>query len=236
MDADRPDPGSALALSLTNGILLALITTVSCLALYAHFFYLPRVDPDYTGRLLREASQSLETHGPGIRREVVEVAEETWPLVEAAFVRQVRDDYPLLAQTLEREGSAYLTNIERAFRAKVKARYHEYLVRHRQILKSEFPEHATRQNVERVLAAFEATFDELVQRYYLDQFRHEAARTEKLWQAIPPARRPEYGQPSLEEQLAVTARNWLLKAMQTNEFATTNDSLRRSTFDASGGP
>ncbi len=121
----------------------------------------------------------------------------------------MREDYPRYAQAIEREGSEYFNNVEAAFLAKVKTRYHDYLREHRDILASEFPEHATRENIEQVLAAFEATFDELVERYYLKEFRAEANRTEQLWSSIPPAREPVQGEPSLEEQLSETAKQWM---------------------------
>ena len=198
------------ALLITNLLLLAMITAVSTVAIYVRYFYKPQVDPAYRQRLTEAASQRLAEHSAEMSDEAVQLFRKTWPVVRSALVEEARADYPRLAKSLEREGTTYFNNVEAAFLEKVKGRYHDYLMQHRKILSSEFPEHATRENVQRVLAAFEATFGELVERYYLDQLRHEAARTERLWRSIPPARQPDLDEPALEQQLARTAQDWLI--------------------------
>ncbi len=207
--AGRKAP-SAIALLLTNLILLSLIASVGGAAVYLKYYYKPQVDPEYSQQLTQAASKRLAENSAEIGDEAIALFRKTWPIVRTALVEEARQDYPRLAQTLQEEGSTYFNNVESAFLAKVKGRYHDYLMQHRKILTSEFPEHATRENVQRVLAAFEVTFGELIERYYLDQLRHEAARTERLWQSIPPARQPEADEPALEQQLARTAQDWLI--------------------------
>lgn len=205
----------SLPIAITDIVLFALIVAIGSVALYLQFFYKPRVDAEYVKQVAAAAEDRLKANAPELRREIVALGEEALPVLEAALVERARQDYHVYAQTLEHEGTEFLNNVERVFLAKVKGRYREYLQRHRQILEEEFPEHATRKNVEQVLAAFEATFDDLVERYYIDQFRREATRTERLWASIPPAQPPEEHEPSLEEQLADTTRQWLLTALQT---------------------
>lgn len=205
--------GSGVALSLANVILLAMIVAVTGVAIYVQYFYQPELNPQYASEVLQEAAHRLEEHAPLLEKEAILVARDSWPILESAIVDQARHDYPLWAQSLEREGSTYFNSIEAAFLAKIKARYHDYLMQHQQILRDEFPEHATPENVQRVMAAFETTMGELVERYYLDQFREEAARSQRLWRAIPPARMPEEDEPALEEQLVATAQQWLMSGM-----------------------
>ncbi len=205
---------SNFAGGITNAILLSMILLIAGAAIYMRYYYQPRVDPQYVEALMAEVSRRFESHSNVVEDELASVGRDVVPIVKRAFVERAREDYSLWAQTLEREGSEYFNNVEAAFVAKVKARYHEYLQRHREILRSEFPEHATRENVEQILASFEATFDELVERYYLDQFRHEASRTERLWKSIPPARAPRPDEPALEQQLADTTRLWMLMAFR----------------------
>lgn len=207
--------GLHVPIAITDVVLLALIVAIGSVAVYLQFFYKPRVDAEYVKQVAAAAEDRLKANAPELRREIVSLGEDALPIVQAALVERARSDYHVYAQTLEHEGTEFFNNVERAFVAKVKSRYREYLQRHRQILEQEFPEHATRENVEQVLAAFEATFDDLVERYYLDQFRREAARTEELWASIPPAQPPAEDEPSLEEQLADTTRQWLLMALQT---------------------
>lgn len=206
-------------IAIADIVLFALIVSIGSVAIYLQFVYQPRVDGEYVKQVAAAAEDRLRENAPELRREIVSLGEDALPIIQAALVERARHDYRVYAQTLEHEGSEFFDNVERAFVAKVKSRYHEYLQRHRQILQDEFPEHATRENVEKVLAAFEATFDDLVERYYLDQFRQEAARTEKLWASIPPAHRPEPGEPSLEEQLADATQRWLVLALQSTPLS-----------------
>ncbi len=206
----KPSAKTSIALLVTNLLLICMIGTVGAAAIYLQYFYKPQIDRAYAQRLTVAASQRLAEHSSEISDESIMLFRRTWPIVRTALVEEAREDYPRLAATLQAEGSTYFNNVEAAFLQKVKGRYHDYLMQHRKILTSEFPEHATRENVQRVIAAFEATFGELVERYYLDQLRHEAARTERLWQSIPPARQPDADEPALEQQLARTAQDWLI--------------------------
>lgn len=207
-------PNAASPVAITNVLLSSLIILFACAAIYARWFYSPRLDPEYARQVAGAVGERLQANAAEVEHELVELGDDAWPIVQTALVHRARSDYPIYARALEKEGTAYFNNVEKAFIAKVKARYHEYLYRHREILTSEFPEHATRENVEQILAAFEATFDELVERYYIDQFRHEAARTEELWAAIPPARQPEIDEPSLEKQLGETSRQWMVTLLR----------------------
>ena len=206
---------SAPPIAITNVLLSSLILLFACVAVYARFYYRPSINPDYAREVADAVGRRIEANAPRVQEELVELGNEAWPIIQTALVHRARNDYPMYARALEQEGTEYFNNVERAFIAKVKARYHEYLYRHREILTSEFPEHATRENVEQILAAFEATFDELVDRYYIDQFRYEAARTEELWAAIPPARQPDADEPSLEKQLGETSREWMITLLRT---------------------
>jgi len=210
--SQQTSPASPVAI--TNVLLSSLIVLFACTAIYARWLYRPRVDPEYAREVATALGDRLDANADQVEQELVDLGNDAWPIVKTALVHRARHDYPSYARALEKEGTEYFNNVERAFVAKVKARYHEYLYRHREILTSEFPEHATRENVEQILAAFEATFDELVERYYIDQFRHEATRTEELWAAIPPARQPDSDEPSLEKQLGETSREWMITLLR----------------------
>ena len=213
LEREQSSRGTSAAL-VTNVLLATLILTLAGVACYVRFFFRPRVDPDYARAVAQAVRERLETHAPAVEVELASLGQEAWPIVQTALIQRARHDYPVYGRALEQEGTEYFNNVERAFVTKVKARYREYLQRHRDILKSEFPEHATRENVEQILAAFESTFDEVVERYYIDQFRHEATRTQKLWAAIPRARQPTPEEPALEKQLGDTAQQWMISLLQ----------------------
>ncbi|MEX2175964.1 MAG: hypothetical protein WD872_16500 [Pirellulaceae bacterium] len=206
------EPPTNAALTTTN-VLLGLLTAGIAIAFcYVAFFYKPELDPEQTARYAAEAQERFAVHSDDIQAEVVSLASDTLPPIGNAIYREVREDFGLYLNTLEEEGDVYLTNVERIFIEQVKAQYRDYLRQHRQVLAAEFPEHASEENVEQVLAEFERTFDKLIERYYLDEFRREAKRTAAVWEQFEPVEIPGPGEPSLDEQLADYTADWVVLA------------------------
>jgi hypothetical protein len=210
-DVYREKPAIS-ALFVTNLILGCLILLIGGVSIYFEFFYKPQVDPQAAQPYVAEVRERLQRHSDKIAAEAAGIAEEVGPPIADAVYEQVKQDCPRYVRTFKTEGQEYLGNVERIFMAEVKTRYAGYLRRHRNIIKEEFPEHASDKNVEAVVADFEQTFDRLVERYYLDEFRRETDRTVALWEAVKPVEIPGPDQPSLNEQLADYASDWAVLA------------------------
>jgi hypothetical protein len=209
------------ALATTNVILGVLTVCIALGFIYVQFFYQPDVDPQQTQRYLDEAQQRLEEHGDQIAAEATDVAREALPPIGNAIYQQAQEDYPRYLRALKSEGREYLNNVERILLDEVKAQYRDYLYAHRDVIKEEFPERASDENVERVLRDFEQTANRLLERYYLDEFRKETDRTVALWERVPIVEIPGPNEPSLNEQLADYAADWTVLAMaeETSEAA-----------------
>jgi hypothetical protein len=204
------------ALTIAN-VLLGLLAAVFLVAfIYAEFIYQPELDPNAAARYTAVAKERLAEHSDVILAEVGDLTAETAPVLGKAFYNQAREDYKLYLTALEREGNTYLTNVETILVAEAKDQYGEFLRRHRQVLREEFPDHASDENVEKVLAEFEHTLDRLIERYYLDEFRRESQRTVALWKNIEPVELPRPDEPSLEEQLADYSADWAVLAASEN--------------------
>jgi hypothetical protein len=196
------------ALAWANALLGTLVAAIVVGALYLAFFFEPQLPPEYTAELADEVNERLAANSDAILDEARGLAAETLPPLSDALYEQARRDYPAYLQAFENQGGKFREEVERIFIAKVKARYRDYLRRHVEVLREEFPEHASEENIERIMREFERTTDEIVQRYYLAQFREETERTVDLWKKIPPLDRPGPGEPSLELQLANSASDW----------------------------
>jgi hypothetical protein len=203
----RTNPAFA-ALTFTNVLLIALILGFGGIFLYVQRS-LQRPSPDFAmEEYLAVAQARLDRARPELEQELADLSRDVLPPITEAIAARVQQDYGRYVRTLEREGTVYVANVERMISRKIRARYHDFLQRHREILVNEFPEHASQENIERVLADFENTFSTLVERYYLDEFQRESQRTQALWARFEPARAPALNEPSLEEQLIETATDW----------------------------
>jgi hypothetical protein len=214
---DRQNAVSALT---TANVLLGLLAAVFLGAFtYVEFFYQPEFDPQAAARYTEVAKARLAEHSDVILAEIGDVTAETAPVLGKALYDQSQEDYQLYLTALEREGDTYLANVEQMLVAEAQDQYGEFLRRHRQVLREEFPDHASDKNVEQVLAEFDQTFDRLIERYYLDEFRRESERTVALWKNIEPVELPQADEPSLEEQLADYTADWAILAAAENSPA-----------------
>jgi hypothetical protein len=200
------------ALLVTNVILGGLILLIGGISIYFEFFRQSEINPRAAQPYVSVARERLQKHSDTITAEAADMAEEIGPPIADAVYEQVKEDYPRYLRTFKSEGQEYLGNVEQVFIKQVKARYAGFLRRHRDIIKEEFPDHASDEKVEAVLADFEQTFDRLVERYYIDKFRQQTDRTVALWEEVKPVPIPGPDQPSLNEQLADYASDWAVLA------------------------
>jgi hypothetical protein len=219
------------ALAVTNVILILLVLGIGGGFIYVRFVYQPKPEPEMYQPYLAEARERLSEHADEITAEAQELAQELAPIVEQAVLRQLRKDSSIYIRVLERQGDQYLADAEQLMVQKLKAHYRDYLRAHREVIQEEFPEHASDANVEAVLNDFEDVFHQIVQRYYLGEFRTQTQRTIALWQEFEPAPLPGPRDPSLEEQLADYFGDWTILAVaessQPGEIRNSKSEIRR---------
>ena len=205
-------PETLTALTVANALMGCLLVVFAAGFIYIEFVDKPAPDSQLTAKYAEEAKERFTKHSEVLEQELMSLASETVPPITDAVYEQARRDFPKYVSVLEREGQVFLKSVEESFVRQVKDQYHDYLQVHREVLKQEFPEYTSEENVERVMKEFEQMFDRIVERYYLDEFRREAKQTEALWTAIEPLPLPGPNEPSLHEQLADYSSDWTILA------------------------
>lgn len=205
------------ALLITNLVLGLLTLALAIGFLYFRFVYEPEADPSAAEPYLTEAKERFNEHSDEIAAEAASLAQDIAPPIGDAIYTQVREDYPAYMRALETRGKEYLANAEKILVNQVKAQYGDYLRAHRDVIKEEFPEHASDENVEKVLNDFEEVTDRIVERYYLEEFRQESERTVALWKQFEPLPVPGPDEPSLHEQLADYTADWTILAVSAED-------------------
>jgi hypothetical protein len=200
------------ALNLAAAILAVMIVGFAAVFVYARFVYEPSADSEMASRYAAVARERLSQHAEELQHEAANLLKEVTPPIAAAVQEEVNEDYGRYVRALEREGHLYVANVEAMLKEKLRAHVREYLLAHRDVVKEEFPEHASDENVEKVLADFERVVHKLAERYYLDEFQRQSERTVALWNRFEPAPLPGPNEPSLHEQLADYAADWAVLA------------------------
>lgn len=209
MGSPQGESRTLAALAVTNIVLAVLTASLAIGFVYFRFFYEPEADPQAAKAYVEEAQERFDQHADEISAEAASLLNEAVPPITSAVYKQAREDYPAYVRAVKTQGKEYLANVEQIFIDQVKGQYGDYLRAHRDVVKQEFPEHASDENVEKILTDLEETTTRIVERYYLDEFRRESERTIALWKRFEPVEIPGPDAPSLQEQLADYTADWI---------------------------
>jgi hypothetical protein len=144
-----------------------------------------------------------------ITEELGDLAGEVGPPVAVAFYERLKADVPAYVHTVDEQSKELTEHVQSAVRRDVQARYRAARGRYRAILQEEFPEVTDPAQLDAMMARFEAVFNRLIQRYYVDQLRDLLKDVIRRWNAIPPAEAPKPGEKPLADQLAEDVAAWL---------------------------
>ncbi len=161
-----------------------------------------------------------------ISQELTDLAGEVAPPVAVAFYERLKADVPAYVHTVDQESKELTEHVQSAVRRDVRAQYHAARGRYRAILQEEFPGVTDPARLDAMMDRFEAVFQRLIQRYYVDQLRDLLTAAIRHWNAIPPAEPPKAGERPLGDQLAEDVTAWLrLKMVErgTTAAALTED-------------
>ncbi len=166
--------------------------------------------------VLDEAKARLHANREAIYREATSLIAETGPPIAASFVHQAREDLPVYARALESQSDELVAGLESQLRLRVRQQIDEFLAKHRQVFREEFPKITDEATVDRILRDYRRTANRLLDRYYLNDFRRESKRTVQLWKSFEPVKPPLEG--TLQDELLEYVGDWL--ALQAKTEAT----------------
>ncbi|RCS40387.1 hypothetical protein DTL42_23685 [Bremerella cremea] len=160
----------------------------------------------------QEVLARIDKQSPAIEKEAKELTAELAPPLGEAIYRRAQLDSNRYLHEFQQQSGIYFEHADQIFVGAVKAQYRDYLQEHRQVIAEEFPEHADKESIDRLIAKFEQVGESLIDRYYLNDFATEAERTKLAWEKIRPLTPPTAGEPSLEEQLLEYGTDWSVLA------------------------
>jgi hypothetical protein len=201
-----------LNIGLLSLLLLAFVAGI----VYAAFFgegALKRKEDQF----VTDVRQRVQEDTGWLTDEAVDLVAAVAPPVVEAFRDRFQADMPVYMETIDRQGKEMAEHLQATLEKEVRAEYQDSLSRYRKVLQEEFPEVTDRETLDRMMAHFKTALDDLIQRYYLDEFRNTLDETARLWKQIPPAPSPKAGEKALVDQLGNDLADWLrMKAVEAD--------------------
>lgn len=155
----------------------------------------------YQDRLLVELQKSVATNQDILSKEAQRLVDGIQPVVTTAFSEQATKDMPLFMQVFDQERQALTLSLPTRMSERIEKHHHALLRRHEKLIQAEFPSVQNPAVRDRMMANACVALDQLVQKYYVDEFKKELLAMSESWNDFPPALLPTAGEPNLDEQL-----------------------------------
>lgn len=212
---DRPTDADVLQNALWQSRVTMTLLVVMLAGLITAILYFSTATaslPIDESAVIARAKERLEANQEKILQEVASFVGETSSPIATTFAHQIREDLPVYARALNDQSDELIAGLEDQIRQRVRAQTDEFVAKHRNILKEEFPEITSEETREQILRDYRRTANRLLERYYLDDFAKEAKKTVSIWQKIKPIESP-VGEP-LRADLLEYVSDWLVLQAQ----------------------
>jgi hypothetical protein len=201
------------ALNRARGVRLCLVVAaVLLVALICFKFYsfgLEVQSPAYQSELLSISQKRLAAKSSDWSKQVETLIDKTSPALTKAFQEQINKDMPEFQKQLEKEKDTLATNLQEEFNKKVNSYYEKLQSQQEAMLKEEFPSIKDPATHEKMVKNIDKAVQNLVKRYFVDDFRKQIEEMQSTWDHFPEAERPKAGEPSLMDQFITTLLQYL---------------------------
>lgn len=191
---------------------LLVLTLLSVLVIAGVLFYRlgQRLqDAAYQEALGAAAQAYLDQNTPEYMKEVQMLVDNVGPKLSDAFMEQVKTDTPHYAKALDRQRELLMENLENRMALALNDHYEKTLEEYESIIVEEFPAADDDKTRRRVMANFRVALNEMVEEFYIDEFRTELTALNDTWDGFPIVSSPDKGDLPVEDQLFGTLLNVL---------------------------
>jgi hypothetical protein len=201
------------ALNRARGVRLCLVVAaVLLIAVICVKFYALGMEvqsPAYQSALLTTGQKRLAEKSGQYSKQVEILINKTSPALTKAFTEQINKDMPEFQKQLEKEKDVLAANLQEEFNKRVNAYYEKLQTQQEAMLKEEFPSVKDPATHEKMVKNIDKAVQNLVKRYFVDDFRLQVEEMQSTWDHFPEADRPKAGEPSLMDQFIQTLLQYL---------------------------
>jgi len=173
---------------------------------------------EYQAELMDQITKSYNLNQDDYNDAFQDLWEGVQPKLKEAFESQIKKDLPLFKSAVLAERDTLRTNLRTSLDTKLKDHYKELLKQHEGVIALEFPEVNDKKMHARMVANMGTAMEQLVKKYYMDDFRDQLTALYTLWDEFDVAETPDEGDPALEDQLY--GQFWELLSMKIRGTAT----------------
>jgi hypothetical protein len=170
----------------------------------------------YQDQLIAQLQQTIQDNQATFSREAQLLSDGIVPVVQQAVSAQAKKDAPLFMQALEQERVVLVAELPEKLLERVEERYHELLRENEQILVEELPAAQDPKVRERMMANTYIALDQLVKKYYADEYTRLLQSMSDTWNDFPAAPPPAKDDPPLDQQLVGQLMELLAVKMTTH--------------------
>lgn len=209
----RASEALSSALNRARGIRLCLgLAAVLLIAFVCIMFYRLGMEvqsSEYQNALLSTGQKRLAVKSDQYSKQFEMLVEKTSPALTKAFTEQINKDMPEFQKQLEKEKDVLAANLQEEFNTRVNGYYEKLRTRQEEMLKEEFPSIKDPAIRERMVKNIDKAVQNLVKRYFVDDFRRQIEEMQYTWDHFPEAERPKAGEPPLMDQFISTLLQYL---------------------------
>lgn len=209
----RASAGLTSALNRARGVRLCLVVAaVLLIGLICYKFYMLGMSvqsPEYQSTLLTTGQKRLAEKSGQYSKQVEMLIDKTSPALTKAFTEQINKDMPEFQKQLEKEKDILASNLQEEFNKRVNSYYEKLQTQQEAMLKEEFPAIKDPGTHEKMVKNIDKAVQNLVKRYFVDDFRKQIEEMQATWDHFPEADRPKSGEPSLMDQFIPTLLQYL---------------------------
>lgn len=159
---------------------------------------------EFRNELMSEAKGPVEDQTKRLTKEAKTLWDNAQPVLTEAVNKQREKDSERFTSTLEAQQDLLKENMEKRIKEELDKRYKDIVTKHRKLLETEFPVVKDEATHERMIENLSIAMQDLVEKYYFDEFKRQLERLDKTWEDFPmaePLDPKEKDQPSLASQL-----------------------------------
>ena len=184
-------------------LIIFLLALVLIVCIVSAFYNLVRevTSKENLGKMGALAQQRLGGTTGAIRGEVDSLIKNARPLLMEAFQKQVEKDMPKFREELDKQRVLLVESLQKRFQSEVAKRQEGVLNNYVGMLVEEFPEAADEKLQGRMMANLGHAMQDLIQKYYVDEFETEFDAMYETWDTFPVVDPPSEGDDELHVQL-----------------------------------
>jgi hypothetical protein len=199
----RETEGLKNALSWSRTIrLLSLLAIVGMVLVTCYLFYglgSRLQSKKYLDELQTKAQKQLEARSPDYLRHLQQLTEDSAPVLGEAFSAQFQKDLPLFMKAVEKEGTGYRENVQKALLKRLDGHTERSLEKHRKVIETEVLAIDKKANPQRIEANLNKAVHTLIERYQVAELQRQLDALGENWEKMPAAA-PTKGELPPQEQ------------------------------------